>query len=460
MNMRANNRRRMRGAVERKGIEPVREAERHGSPRWVFALWFSANLQYSALAVGVTATAFFGLGLIPAALALLAGHAIGCVFLGATAGMGPGTGTPQLVQARAPFGHSGNTLPVVLNLLLAIGYFAVNTVLASYVAVALFHTTFLSSLLAVLAMVTAIALVGHDLVHRVSQLVSPVMGAMFVLLTWFAFARAHLDVAGRVGAVPGGTAGAVMLTVTIGAARTFGWCTAASDFTRYLPRAVPTRRVRLAAGLGAGVSGLWMYLTGAAVGTFVSPVSPADLVTRTAPAWLGGAALAALLIASVFASTVDVYAASLDLLVAGVRLRRWQAAAVVGALGGVAGWAAGRHESAVFEDFQNFLVAMSYWLGPWIAIVLVDYFLVRHTRLDVELLYDPGHRVGPGLPALVFGVLVAVAFMRNPVFVGPAAGAFPEIGDIAYWVGGVAAGCLYWWLSRRFPRPAPGRAER
>lgn len=436
----------MRGTVERKGIEPISEAERHGSPRWVFTLWFSANVQYSALAVGVTATAFLGLGFLPAAAALAAGHALGCLFLAATAGMGPAAGAPQLVQARAPFGYTGNTLPVVLNLLLTVGYFAVNTVLAGYVAVALLHTSFLSAFLGVLLVVTAIALVGHDLVHRVSQLLAPVMAVIFLVLTWFAFSRAHLGVAGHVTASAGGAVGAVMLTVTIGAARTFGWCTAASDFTRYLPRRVPPRQVRRAAGLGAGVAGLWMYLIGAAVGTTVSPASPADLVTLTVPSWLSGAVLAAVLIASLVASAVDVYAASLDLLVAGVRLGRWQAAAVVGALGGVAGWAAGRHEGAVFSDFQSFLVVMSYWLGPWIAIVLVDYFLVQRRRVDLALCYDRRHRFGAGLPALVCGVAVAVPFMRNPLFTGPAAHAFPVIGDIAYWVGGVVAGYLYWWL--------------
>jgi NCS1 family nucleobase:cation symporter-1 len=249
-----------------------------------------------------------------------------------------------------------------------------------------------------------------------------------------------------------------MLTATIGAARTFAWCTAASDFTRYLPRRVPAGRVRLAAGLGAGAAGLWMYLIGAAVGTAVSPTSPADLVTLTVPPWLAGVVLAAVLLASLVASAVDVYAASLDLLVVGLRLGRWQAAVMVGALGGLTGWAAGRHEGRVFADFQSFLVAMSYWLGPWIAIVLVDYFLVRRGRLDLALCYDRRRRFAAGLPALVCGVAAALPFVRTPLFTGPAAGAFPVIGDIAYWVGGLVAGGLYWWWSRPAGRQDPSGA--
>ena len=62
-------------AVEPGGVEPVADADRHGSPRQLAWTWASPNLEFATVFVGVLAVSVFGLSFWQAAIAFEIGRA-------------------------------------------------------------------------------------------------------------------------------------------------------------------------------------------------------------------------------------------------------------------------------------------------------------------------------------------------------------------------------------------------
>jgi NCS1 family nucleobase:cation symporter-1 len=96
------------------------------------------------------------------------------------------------------------------------------------------------------------------------------------------------------------------------------------------------------------------------------------------------------------------------------------------------------------------LLLISYWIGPWLAIVAVDFFL--HPGQQRR----PGQGLGKaliapiewtGLLAFLIGLAVSIPFMYSTLFQGPIAWLLHGA-DIAYYVGMLVAGVLYYGLRR------------
>lgn len=58
---------------------------------------------------------------------------------------------------------------------------------------------------------------------------------------------------------------------------------------------------------------------------------------------------------------------------------------------------------------------------------------------------------------MIAGMVVSVPFVQQHLYTGPLAAAFPQIGDISYYVGIVVAFVLYLAMGR--PIPASGSGE-
>ena len=106
-----------------------------------------------------------------------------------------------------------------------------------------------------------------------------------------------------------------------------------------------------------------------------------------------------------------------------------------------------------------YLVVMLYFLVPWTAVNLTDYFFVRKGRYAIphffmarDSLYGSwGLR---GLASYAIGFVAMIPFFyifdgvaQKEVFVGPLAKALGNI-DVAWLVGLIVSGLTYFWLSR------------
>lgn len=428
-------------SVESNGIEHVAEDERRGRISSSFTLWFSGNLQYSAIVVGALPTAFLGLSFGQAALALTVGTLVGSLLLGLTSSMGPRAGTAQMLQSRGPFGYVGNFLPTLLLFMTGFGFFAVNTALGAYIVRYLFGIPFFGAVVLVAGFQMGIVVIGHDLVHKVERALVPIMGVLFVVVTVYGLMAGHLTAPGK--GPEHGVLGAMLTAVALSSSRTFGFAICASDYTRYLPTDTSRKKVTGATFLGAAVAGLWMHLLGAAIGSVIFPQSPTDLVTAIAPSAVAVIALIPLLASTVAAGVIDIYSGSLALLIADLPIRRWVSALATGVAGGSLAWWAGLGDAA-FANFQNFLFLMGYWVGPWLGVTLTDHLMsLRRGGVRPAWFYDRTWRFGPGLPAFVLGVLASLPFMNQTLYVGPVAAQYPFLGDITYWIGGAVASLAY-----------------
>ncbi len=89
--------------VERRSIDVVPAAERHGSPVSQFTLWLGANLQITAIVDGALAVVF-GADALWAIIGLLIGNLAGGVVMALHSAQGPRLGLPQMISSRAQFG--------------------------------------------------------------------------------------------------------------------------------------------------------------------------------------------------------------------------------------------------------------------------------------------------------------------------------------------------------------------
>ena len=102
-----------------------------------------------------------------------------------------------------------------------------------------------------------------------------------------------------------------------------------------------------------------------------------------------------------------------------------------------------------FTDFMLFLL---YFMTPWSAVNLVDYYWVRKERYDVADLFNRDGRYGrftaAAFIAYVLGVLVQIPFMNSTLYVGPIAN-WMGGAEVAWLLGLVVAGGLYYLLTGR-----------
>jgi NCS1 family nucleobase:cation symporter-1 len=436
--------------VEPKGVEAIDQVERHGRPSAVFTLWWGANVEFATLSSGALGTIVFGLSFWSTLAAIALGTLLGAAFLGALSTFGARLGVPQLIHSRKAFGYFGNFVPGVLNFVAGFAWFAVNTVLGVYALEWLLHLPFLPALAIMVVIQVAVAIFGYNMIHSFERYMAIVLTAIFLIVTYYALTEGHFGVGfqPKTLAHMGGVTGGFILMLSVAFSYVLGWMPFASDYTRYLPADTPPRRIFWNAFASTALSCIWLEFLGAALATVKPIFAPTDLVTGIVPHGVAVLTMLAVVVGTVTANVLNIYSGALSALVVGVRIRRWQSAVLVGILGTVVAIIAG--QGNFLTSYENFLFLLGYWVAPWLAVVFADYFLVQRGAYRQAMFYDRSG-VRPGLWAWLAGVVAAVPFMNQTIFVGPIARQAPGLGDVAYFVGFVVAGLVYLAIGRREP---------
>ncbi len=477
--------------VEPTGIEFVTPAQRHGSPRQLFGLWFSANAEIATWMVGVFAVALYGTSLAGAAAGLIAGNILGFALLGVLATFGPRYGVPQMVASRLAFGRYGNAAPAALSFLAGVGWFAINTVFGAYALETIAHLPYMFALALMLLAQTVLAVYGYNLIHWFERISAVLLAAGFALLGYVTFTRTHWQAPFNAHApfAAGGEIGGIILATALGFSYATGWVPCASDYSRYLAESANPRSIWWYAFAGCALPCIVLEIMGAATVTAVGGVHLADASpTQAIAALLGSTPVATIVLLTVVLGTLtancmNLYSGAMAALVvkfpdnqwrapfitgaifgfvtacilaaahtevmltlafglavgvlvtmvARFRLPRWHAAIVVGVLGALLA-SGGGHPEQTAKVYTNFLLLLSYWASPWAAVVFVDW-LQRRSRRTTVTDFEHGPRVAPGTYAWLAGLVASVPFWNQAWFTGPFAGAFPQFGDLSYYVG-------------------------
>lgn len=482
--------------VEPTGIEYVRPEQRHGNARQLFGLWFSANAEIATWMVGLLTVALYGTSLRGAIFGIVAGNLIGFALLGVLATFGPRYGVPQMVASRLAFGRYGNALPATLSFLAGVGWFAINTVFGAYALQTISGWPYGLSLGLMLFLQVVLAVYGYNLIHWFERVSALLLAAGFGLLAFFTVAQAHWHSSFNPHApmAAGGEAGGIILATALGFSYATGWVPCASDYSRYLPERTSPGAVWLYSFLGCALPCIALEILGAATVTAVphdlSSASPtaaisfllgsgtvAKLVLLTvalgtltancmnlysgamaalvvkfpgtslrAPLATGGifAALGAAVLAIAHATSVAIVIGGFVIgtivaVIGHVSFARWRAAVIVGILGAVLA-SGGGHPEQTAQMYTNFLLLLSYWASPWAAVVFVDW-LGRRKSARGEW-KDDALPIRGGTVAWLAGLAASVPFWNQAWFSGPVAAAYPQFGDLSYYVGFAVAGLI------------------
>lgn len=306
----------------------------------------------------------------------------------------------------------------------------------------------------------AIAFLGHNFIHSAERYTFPVLTVVFLAASAVILSKAHFSA----GTSPHAAPGAFWLTAGASFGYAAGWNPYASDYTRYLRRDTPSRQVMLWPGLGVFVSCVLLGVVGAASATLAAPAdaSPTAAFTGHLPGWLGDLTLLAIAIGGIAANALNIYSGSLSFVAMGIKLPAVVGRATVALVFGVAGTAvawSGLNDAGT--KYENFLLVISYWIGPWLAVVFTDQ-LLRRGKPDTgtgALLTDTGYRNWAGPVAMATGTALGVwLFSNQSDYTGLVAKHYPQIGDLAFAAGFLIAGALYLAL-RKVPGLGPSAAS-
>jgi nucleobase:cation symporter-1, NCS1 family len=447
--------------VEPGGVEYISLKERHGKPIDLFWTWLSPNLEFATVFVGAIAIILFGLNMWEAATAIIVGSLLGSVTHAILSSWGPKFGVPMMVESRGAFGFLGNILPAGLNAFTgAFGWFIVNSVSGAFAIQALFPSLnlpfWLTFLIVVVAQVT-IATFGHNFIQFFERWALPLLGIVFAVACIFIFSHGNYGVAfdAKAPLAFGGELGGWILTFTAAFGYAAGWNPYAADYTRYLAPTTNRMMVAFWAGFGVFLSCVLLEMAGAVLATVAGTKwGPNDIPTaqlqRAMPDVVYYLTLLCIAVGAVAANAINIYSGTMSLVALGIKemgMTLKQRRAVLAVLAGVIGYAGGlifQAQVAPGGKYESFLLLISYWIAPWLAVVFVDYWLRRGNYGDESVFYDPRHQRWQGFVAMAVGLVVSVyLFSNNAIYLGKVPEANATVGDLTFIVGFVVSGALY-----------------
>jgi nucleobase:cation symporter-1, NCS1 family len=431
-------------AIEPGGVEFIPLNERHGSPLQLVWTWASPNMEFATIGVGILGVLFWGLTFWQCVLAIVLGTALGAVTHGILSTWGPKSGLCQMVLSRSGFGFLGNILPAGINALAAgIGWFAVNSI-SGALALNSLVSGLPKSLCLIIVVVAqlAIAFLGHNLVHAFERYAFPVLAVIFVISSVIVLSKSHPGAA----AIPDPfqpPIGGFLIMVGAAFGYACGWNPYASDYTRYLPPRTRALPVALCAGLGLFVSCALLEIAGAAAVTAGGSEVAPSAFTGELPTILAKLTLLAICLGAIAANALNVYSGAMSFMAMGVRLPTRMARAVVALALGVIGLVV-----ALFgldnagQNYENFLLIISYWIAPWLGVVLTDRWLRRSEGSTSRYTRASVNWAGP--VAMLLGMVISIWLFANQVkYTGVVPKAHPSVGDITFEVGFLIAAVVY-----------------
>lgn len=445
-----------RQMFEKRSIDYVPIAERHGKVWHLWPVWFSGDAHLATIATGVVGGALGG-NLIWMTIAVLLGCAFGTFFMAFHSTQGPQLGLPQMIQSRPQFGYLGALLVWAVALLAFIGFNAFNQILAAQTVQSLYGGDSTVTILVFTALSLLLAVVGYDWIHGAQRVIAYLLISALLVFTVFVFMHANFT-AQQLSlhdflAIP------FLAQFFAAASYQLSWSIYVSDYSRYLPRDVSVKASFWWTYVGAFVGGTWTMLVGTIAAAVYPKLELATALKSLADSVLPGFGkplLLCSLLGLVTITSLNFYGASLTLLsvLDSLKPTRSTLAKRLMALGFAAVVATGLalvSSHNFVEKFGDFLAILLYLFTPWTAINLVDFYLVRKGHYSVREIFNPRGMYGRwnwrGLTAYGAGFIAMIPFFSSGLYVGPVAKALGGA-DIAMLVGLPVSAIVYLWTCR------------
>jgi NCS1 family nucleobase:cation symporter-1 len=370
------------GKVETHGIDAIPAAERHGRPRELGFLWAGAFANYASLFTASLLTTYYGLGVWDGLAATATGTIAAALILGLLSNTGPSSGLPQIVFTRGIFGRRGSYAGAALTLFLAVGWFAVDCVIAAQAGAQLFgggnRAITFALVILIAAVSVGVAVYGHGTIKVLETYGSVIFVALAAVLFVALAPQFHWGQAASVGGAD--YPGAVVLGFMTCFALVASWYPFASDYSRYLPSSSPTGAVTLWPVAGIAAPMILLGLFGLLLPTIDAKLAAGQgvlaVISAHAPAWVAVPFFVFVVAGEIWANYLDVYTAGLVTLAMGIRLERWQTALACGILGtALAAFAV--LVTDLHVAYEDFLILTYLWAPAWAAVVLLSFFVFQ-----------------------------------------------------------------------------------
>jgi NCS1 nucleoside transporter family len=447
--------------IETHGIERVSPTTRtHVRIRDNFTMWLSANLVISTVGLGALAIPIFGLGFWDSLAVIIVFNILGTLPVAFFSTLGPKLGLRQMTISRFSFGWVGGIIMALFNTAACIGWSVVNVIIGGQLIAALSggRVPSWAGILILAVLTTLVSIYGYRYVHRYERYAWIPMAIIFAIM--LIVAAPHFSIV----ATPAFGAAEIAGLLSFGGAVygfATGWSSYAADYNVNQPEDTPPSRVFWLTFLGIFVPCVLLETLGMAFTTFgpwatkFSNGLVGDLLAAVVSPLGGfGTLILVLLALSVVANNVpNDYSLGLSVQVFGKPFQRvkryvWT---LIGAVIYVV--IALLLNSANFAHIlTDYLLIIAYWLGPWAIILILEHFVFRRGRYNVDDWNTPGRLpIGwAAIVSMVFGLVGVWLGAAQFYYVGPIAKLVnPPFGmDVGFELGLVFAGIAYFFLRR------------
>ncbi len=410
--------------VEPYGVEPIPKEERHGRPGQMFTIWFAINLNVVTWFTGFLGIEF-GLSLKYAILAIIIGNIIGAALLALSSSIGAELGQPLIPASKRAFGKTGVFGLSFLNLVNNIGWLGVNLVLAVMALQKILPLSYHFSLLLIVAVTLLVAVYGYNFIHVFAQWMSVVMGVLFLAMFVITVHNLPAIMSHSVPGAGGFNLGMFILAIAVAFSYQISYCPIGTDYARYLPENTSKKKLWQFSFWGAVSVCIWLQILGALTATLGMQTGPMDFIAR-----LMGVFTIPALITVIFSilpnNVIAIYSGGLAALAMGLPLKRWASALLTAGLGAlIISFGSGK----LAQTYTNFLLLLSYWIAPWLGVVLSDFYYHKANPWRKD---EPKGWIG--IFSFLCGVLISIPFMSSVLYVGPVAKNYLGGADISYFL--------------------------
>ncbi len=450
--------------IETHGIERVSPTTRsHVRVFDNFTMWLSANLVISTVSLGALSTAIFRLGFWDSLAIIVFFNALGVLPVAFFSTLGPKLGLRQMTISRFSFGWVGGIIMALFNVAACIGWSAVNVIIGGQLVSALTNGRVPTwvGILVIAILTTLVSIYGYKYVHRYERYAWIPMAIIFAIM--FIISAPHFSII----PTPVLNAATVAGFLSFGGAVygfATGWSSYAADYNVNQPENTPASRVFWLTFLGVFIPCVLLETLGLGLTTIASfkGLLGGDLLAASVkPLGPIGSVIVVLLALSVIANNIpNDYSLGLSIQVLGRSFQRVNRA-VWTFLGAIVYIVIALIAGANFgETLSGFLLLVAYWLGPWAIILILEHFVFRHGRYNLDdwntrsrlpLGWAAIVSMAIGLIGVVLGAAQVIILGKQTIFaVGPLARLVnaPYGMDIGFELGVVFAAISYLILRR------------
>ncbi|NDR98293.1 cytosine permease [Lactobacillus sanfranciscensis] len=413
------------------GFKLIPNNERNMNYWDMFATWYGANANNGTWFIGGVIAAC---GLYGGITAMLVGGIIAYCFLSLMGYVGYRTGATTTVLARGSFGIRGSLIPTVINLTLFLGWTAVNTFIAATSLAFIFHSFFKWPLfgqpggnlglivgILVMSVLHILSIIAGQRSVQLVERIGVILVIIFVILEAFVVFKnvSFTQIAHYV--VPKAQQMPLGLAIDTIAASSLGWVMGGADFTRFTGK----KGTSITAPFWGALLGLLSFgMIGICTTISVALTSGAYNPNNSDPSiianklGLGLIAMIVIVLTSMTANAVNIQAGASALNNMTPKLSLNKSLVVITIASMILTFVPILNGSFL-NSFISFLDYTGMLLGPIIAIMVVDYFILNKdsynqtalSDINGKLWYHDGFNL-IAIVSLVVGVLIYLALKQ------------------------------------------------